>query len=263
MKRNKPASHLTRKAGLICSIRTSGEKQMSKCENTQNVTVLGKNKDERTAILFNPRCKQWSCNYCAELNKDYWIHQATRGAILITSEGRELQFVTLTSRPYASPNQSLYFMAQNWPKLNRRAKYHTNKWKDARGIEWAYFLVPEKHKDGRVHAHLIAATHIYAKKFWKNWAFGTGFGFIMDVQTIENPAQVTGYVTKYMHKGSGAETWPKNFRRVRTSANWPITKQAPLDGWEWLTIKNPDTAWIEKNALIDMGWNVQDKRENE
>lgn len=234
---------------------------MEKCENTRNVTVFGKNNEDRTALLFSPRCKQWSCDYCAELNKDYWIHQATRGTLIITSEGRDMQFITITSRPYATPNTSLYFFKQNWPKLNRRAKYHTNKWNETHGIEWAYFLVPERHKTGVLHAHILAATHISHKKFWRDWAHQSGFGYIIDVKQMINPKQAAGYVSKYLHKGKGAELWPKGFMRVRHSRNWPIVGEKPLDGWAWETYASEDTVWLEKNALIDMGWQVIDKRE--
>lgn len=236
---------------------------MERCENTRNVTVFGKHHQEMKAILFNPRCKQWSCDYCAEMNKEYWIHQAIRGTLIITSEGREVQFVTLTSRGYATPNSSLYFFKQNWPKMNRRVKYHTNKWREYAGIEWAYFLVPEHHKSGVAHFHILAATHIEHKTFWTKWAWQTGFGYIVDIDPLISPERAGTYVSKYLHKGVGAEEWPKGFMRIRHSQNWPIAHEQPMQGWEWDTYANPDTVWIEKNALINLGWEVIDRREND
>lgn len=235
---------------------------MDKCEHTRDVTVLGKCKESKQAILFNPRCKMWSCDYCAEMNKDYWIHQAMRGTLIITAEGREVQFVTLTSRPYATPTTGLYFLKQNWPKLNRRAKYHTNKWHDYAGKEWSYFMVPEHHKSGVVHCHILAATHISHKSFWKKWAYGTGFGYIVDVQEMIDPKGAANYVSKYLHKGAGAEKWPKGFMRVRHSRNWPISTEKSIEGWEWATYRNENTVWIEKGALVNMGWEVKDLRES-
>lgn len=234
---------------------------MSDCPNTKDVTVLGKNKNERIAMLFNPRCKQWSCDYCAEINRDYWIHQAMRGTLLITSEGRDVQFVTLTSRGYATVNSSLYFFKQNWPKLNRKLKYHTNKWQGHFGYKWDYFLVPEHHKSGVAHFHILAATLYNEKKTWRDFAFSSGFGFIVDVDPLVDPSRAAHYVSKYLHKGAGAEQWPKGFMRVRHSQNWPISHEKQMDGWVWDTYKNNDTVWIEKNALINMGWEVKDMRE--
>lgn len=234
-------------------------KMENNCPNTKDVFILGINDQEKKGILFKPRCKQWSCDYCAEINKEYWIHQASRGALLITSEGREIQFVTLTSRSYASPNSSLYFFQQNWPKLNRRMKYHTNLWGPTHGKEWAYFLVPERHKSGVAHFHLLAVTHIAAWAIWKKHAHASGFGFIGDLKENIDPNQVANYVTKYLHKGIGAEQWPTDFRRVRHSQNWPIAQEQPLDDWRWLNLRNEDTAWLEKSALINMGYRVVDK----
>lgn len=237
---------------------------MDTCPNTRNVVVFGKNQSERTAILFNPRCKQWSCDYCAELNKEYWIHQAARGTLVITSEGRSVQFVTLTSRGYTTQNKSLYFFKQNWPKMNRRMKYHTEVQTDEHiGAAWAYFLVPEHHKSGVAHFHILAATTIDQKSDWKKHAWASGFGYIVDVQPLVTPKRAADYVSKYLHKGQGAETWPKGFMRVRHSRNWPISQEQPLEGWEWDTYQSEDTVWIEKNALIDLGWQVVDKRNNE
>lgn len=232
---------------------------MEQCENTRNVTVFGKNKRKKTALLFNPRCKLWSCDYCAEINKDYWIHQAARGAIILTSEGQDLQFVTLTSRPYATPVQSVYFFKQNFPKLRKRMADHTNRWTVVTGIKWSYFVVPERHKSGVLHCHIIAATHVKSERDWKKEVFASGFGYIVDVQPLITPLKAAHYVAKYLHKGAGAEDWPKGFRRVRHSQNWPKENALPLPGWDWQTYKNEETVWIEKNALIDMGWEVVDK----
>jgi hypothetical protein len=235
--------------------------KMENCPNTKNVYVLGKQQAEKKAIIFHPRCGQWSCDFCAEENKDYWIEQATRGTMIIQSEGREIQFVTLTSRGYTTAHSSLYFFKQNWPKLSRRIKYHTEKWKDYAGKRWDYFLVPEHHKSGVAHFHLLAATHFEAQKFWKKWAFETGFGYIVNVQSCRSAAGAAAYVSKYLHKGMGAEMWPKGFMRVRHSRGWPIAKPKPHEGWQWDTYKQENTIWIEKLALIDMGWHVKDLTE--
>lgn len=232
------------------------------CENTRQVTTFGTNKIEKVAILFNPRCKMWSCDYCAEINKDAWIHTAMRGTLVLAMEGQRIQFVTLTSRPYATPVTGLYFLKQNWPKLNRTMRYHTNKWTKHLGLEWSYFMVPEKHKTGVVHCHLLAATHYTTEKSWKEFAFNAGFGWKVDAQGIVTPKKAANYVAKYLHKGQGSEDWPKGFRRVRKSQNWPVSEPQAMTGWEWATYKSDYTVWLEKHALIDMGYKVIDKREN-
>lgn len=234
---------------------------MSYCEYTRNVVVFGRNKDKKTAILFNPDCKSWSCNYCAEVKKEEWIHNTGRGASILRDEGANLMFVTLTSRGYASPNKSIYFFKQNWPKLRKRITDRTNMWEDETGYRMNYLLVPERHKSGVLHAHMVIATHISSKQAWKHHAHQTGFGYIIDVQEMITPLLAAEYVSKYLHKGMGAEAWPKGFRRVRHSQKWPISRPKKDKRWEWDTYKNPNTVWLEKHALIDMGWAVIDKTE--
>lgn len=234
---------------------------MEKCLNTKEITVIGHNRTESKGILFNPSCKSWNCDYCSEELKDNWIHQAARGSMILEENGSQLQFVTLTSRGYATPNKSIYFFKENWPKLRKRIAANTKEWTPFTGCEWAYFLVPERHKSGVLHCHLVASTHICAESVWKRHAFETGFGYVIDVQEMITPLLAATYVAKYLHKGMGAEVWPKGFRRVRHSQNWPITKPKIDERWEWMTIKNKDTVWFEKNAMIDMGWHVVDTTE--
>lgn len=234
---------------------------MQKCKNTKKIVVFGTNEHQKTALLFNPRCKSWNCDYCAEMNKEHWIHQTARGSQIITMEGRELQFVTLTSRHYATPTKSIYFFQQNWPKLRKRMAGRTNQWRGHQNIEWAYMLIPERHKSGVLHAHLLAATHISSKRIWKDAAFQSGFGYQIKIDEVVTPLLAADYVAKYLHKGEGAEDWPKGFRRVRHSQNWPMSTEKPLPGWDWKSYLSEETIWQEKHALLDMGWEVIDKRE--
>lgn len=220
---------------------------------------MGINRKEKAAIFFNPRCKQWACDFCGEQNKSYWVHQATRGALIFLSEGQELQFITLTGRGYFTPTSSIYFFRQNWPKLRKRAAKLTNGWSPWTNTFWSYFLVPERHKSGILHAHLIATTHLEGKRWWKDNAWATGFGHQTDVITIDSAGKVGGYVTKYLHKDAGGIQWPKGFMRVRHSQDWPIAKEKPLKGWEWQGMTDK-AAWLEKGALVNMGFEVIDKR---
>lgn len=234
---------------------------MSECPNTKNVVIFGKQQETKKAMLFNPRCNSWDCEYCFQDKKENWIYQASRGATVLTSGGADLQFVTLTSRGYATPHASLYFFGKNWPKLRKRAASLTEAWYSSTGIRWAYFLVPERHESGVLHAHLIAATHLNGKRWWKNAAYASGFGYQVDVVEMVDPKACAGYVAKYLHKDAGGLPWPKGFMRVRHSQNWPISKQKKDETWEWETYKNSNTIWTEKLALLDLGWHVIDKTE--
>jgi len=225
------------------------------CISPLKITVVGINHDQKKAILFNPRCKSWDCPYCAEQNKQDWLLRGFRGAALLAQDGLELRFITLTSRPYATPTKSLYYFQQNWPKLVRRAAYHTNK---IDGKAWHFFLIPEQHKTGVLHAHMIATTYLKTK-WWKDNAYKTGFGYMAKSDQIKEPALVVGYITKYLGKSIEYTQWPKGFRRVRTDRSWPKTPEIPTPGWEWAT-HNDESAWFEFYLLTDYGYEISDRR---
>lgn len=234
---------------------------MTECPNTLNVIVFGMNKEKRTAMIFNPKCNSWNCEACFEEKKVHWIHQAARGSAILQEQKADLQFITLTSRGYTTPVSSVKFFRDNWPKLRKRAADLTNGWEPWSGYRWAYFLVPERHKSGVLHAHLIAATHIAGKRWWKDNAYASGFGYQVDVIEMVDPKACANYVAKYLHKDAGGLPWPKGFMRVRHSQNWPISREKKDETWEWAVYKNKNTVWQEKHALIDMGWAVIDKTE--
>lgn len=227
----------------------------NQCERPLNITLVGVNKEQKKALFFHPRCKQWDCEYCQELNRDWWVWVGMRGASLLLSEGIEMSFITLTSRAYSTPNKSIHFMKQNWPKLVRRAKYHTEK---KAGQKWAYMLIPERTKAGILHAHLIACTTL-SSHWWHDNGYATGFGFSNEAEPIDHAGGAAKYISKYLGKDMLHTGWPKGFRRVRTSRNWPKPDRLSLPGWEW-SKHSDESAWFEYYLLKDYGYDVKDKR---
>lgn len=230
--------------------------EQTQCSFPLKINIIGINTVLKKGIIFNPDCKNWKCPHCAQKNAADWVFRCFRGASLFVEQGQDLRFVTLTSRAYATPNASLHYFGINWPRLARRAAYQTNK---IDGQKWAYFLVPEQHKTGVLHAHIIATTHLKTRWFKDN-AYKVGFGFMAKSIPIEEAALVTGYVTKYLGKSIEYTKWPKGFRRVRTSRNWPKNPAEIMPGWEWSN-HDDESAWYEKYAMLDLGFEVNDKRD--
>jgi hypothetical protein len=237
--------------------------QNTECPYTKEMFILGRNNEQKSAIFFNPACGMWSCPVCGERKKEDWVHQAARGSQLLTMGGNDLQFVTLTSRSYATPNKSIYFFKQNWPKLRKRIAYYTNMWEGETGRKMAYFMVPERHKSGVLHSHMVVATHIRSKTSWKKIAWETGFGYILDVQNVDSPAMVANYIAKYLGKHINDEQWPKGFMHVRHSQNWPMARETSLDGWLWDNYRSRDQAMIDLLDLQVNGWNLIDRARKE
>jgi len=169
-----------------------------------------------------------------------------------------LQFLTVTGRGYFTPQSSIYFFRQNWPKLRKRMQYLTDQWRDVTGTTFCYFMVPERHKSGTLHAHLLVTTFMDRDRWYKDNAHQTGFGYQARVKNISSSGEAVGYVTKYIGKDWGDFPWPKGFMRVRHSQNWPIAKPQTDELWEYRTIREGDM-FIEKGSLDNLGYHVVDK----
>jgi len=94
-------------------------------------------------------------------------------------------------------------------------------------------IVPERHKDDRMHVHALWNANV-SQKWLKDNARKRGLGYQCKVIPITNPNYAAKYVTKYVCKDFGSDM-PPHFRRVRVSNNWtdipkPTTK---FDGLRW------------------------------
>lgn len=123
-----------------------------------------------------------------------------------------------------------------------------------------YIAVPEQHKNGVVHMHLIA-TYWSTQKWIKDAARKSGFGYIAHVRYVENGPSAAAYLGKYIGKDFIHLTWPKRFRRVRTSANWPrFDDDTPPDEREHTTCFRLFDVEIEVDHWLLQGYDVQWKR---
>ena len=223
------------------------------CPNTQGITIFGVNDNRKTAVLFNPSCKSWNCPHCSQEKAEQWAWVGMTGAYQLLERG-EMVFCTVTSRPHASVNQSLYFFKQNWPKLRKRIRQKN-------GGAFEYMLIPEQHKTGKLHAHFVA--NVYIRQKWlKDNAMACGFGYMAKVDSVEYAQGVAAYMTKYMAKSIAFTDWPKNFRRVRKSQGWPTPEPGQKEqGWNWTS--RQAVLDDELVALVGAGYTVNDRRKTD
>jgi len=200
-----------------------------KCDARNRPQMLAINNKAKQAIVFRPRCKQWRCPYCAQVNKRLWTMKAYYGAeFLQDGEGEPLRFITLTSHEKLSARQSWTVWPKAWAKLYMRAKRIQS------GA--SYILVPEQHKDGRLHVHFLA-TWTMAERWWKDNARECGLGFMAESEQPRSLAHAAWYIGKYISKQLDTNQWPKGFRRVRPSHNWPkMQPAAKPKGWHFVMI---------------------------
>jgi hypothetical protein len=181
------------------------------------------------AFITQADCNEWSCPECAEKLKQHWVLRAETGVRYFLAHDIRVDFVTITSNEKLKTfAQTEYVWRDAWSKIYAALK------RKNKALE--YFIVPEKHKDGRMHIHALWTAGV-TKKWLKDNARKRGLGYMADVSQVNSTRAATGYVTKYVGKSLGEEV-PPHFRRVRVSRNWadvpkPETEHN-LYRWEYI-----------------------------
>lgn len=236
---------MTAKGGL------SSIEQMEKslCVAPRRIYLLGVNLNAGKAVLFKPRCKSWSCPACAEINKRLWTVRVYHGAETLGESGIPINFLTITSHGKLDAAASIRVFPHAWSLLQHRARYATG------GFD--YVLIPERHKDGRLHVHALETAGL-GKRWWKDNAAACGLGYMADETVARSAAGAAYYATKYLSKNLEYTGWPKGFRRVRTSRKWPKLPDMPeIPGWEWRKLKNDEDLAGTIERMKDIGLQVE------
>ena len=232
--------------GLDCSIRLIGENMitepdLTECSNPNRPYIISIDHSAKTGIVFRPRCKMWTCPFCAEENAANWRMHAMRGVSYFQERGLDLSFITLTSRggKGRTRERSLETFRRNFPRFRKRVVYAYDLFE--------YIAVPEQHLNGVVHMHLIATYH-GTQKFIKDKAFASGFGYIADVRIVDSGPAAAAYLSKYIGKDFISLKWPPRFRRVRCSRSWP---RMPEEQVEDDRVHEALMSWFDARVAID------------
>jgi hypothetical protein len=202
--------------------------------------MIASNSIAKVAIIFRLRCKMWSCPYCASVNQKLWTARAYNAGEKFIERGQPVTFITLTSHEKLTAKQSWYVWPKAWKKLHARAKYRDGKAE--------YCMVPEQHEDGRIHVHMIS-TWSLSQGWWKDNGRECGLGFMAEEEFARTAGGVAHYVSKYVGKQLGAIIWPKGFRRVRTSHDFPkLPPPKELPNWQFQMIP---TGELSEIAVMD------------
>lgn len=197
-------------------------------------------------------------------------------------KGDEYDFVTLTLHEALKTNQSTRVVFERaWRKLYAALKRSQK--------DFSYVLVPELHKDGRMHVHIITNFHppetyyIHRRKtrnkqvkrmrhpdlmdrFWKDAPRAYGFGYANDQEHIQgDTGKVAGYIAKYLAKQRKINQWPKNFKHVRASHGIPqIPEQStPLDDFDWSVAITREALETTLENLRSIGFRMIDPTSGE
>lgn len=182
--------------------------------------------EEHRALVTDADCDSWKCPECAERLASRWSMRAEAGARKLIEAGATVDFVTLTSHERLRTFEDCERVWRSaWQKLHLRL----NRAGDTR----EYLLIPERHKDGRMHAHALWTFGV-SRRWLKDNARACGLGYQADVKHVLEPHHATRYVTKYIGKSLG-ENVPAHFRRVRVSAAWAelALPDSAASAYEW------------------------------
>jgi hypothetical protein len=196
------------------------------CDAPRRPFLKAEQVDMKIAILFQPACKLWRCPHCGHLNRRRCVAHVIISANSLIEQGRELWFVTLTSHERLRTTEAtLRVFRDAWPKLHKRINRAFGR--------VAYYAVPERHKDGRLHCHAIVDTRI-DEKWLKTAAREVGLGWRVESERVQSPLRAGLYMGKELTKQLGLHEWPERFRHYRTSQNWPkLPEPVSPPGWEF------------------------------
>jgi hypothetical protein len=154
-------------------------------------------------------------------------------------------FGTLTMHRKWRGAASVTNFRKNWNKFYQRMKRATNG-------NMYYVLLPERHKDGSLHVHIIS-TCGKETRWWKDNGAKCGMGFKSENKPLLSTAKAAWYVTKYVGKAVGQPDWPADLRRVRFSVRWP--KPIQDQSWSWQCVP-PDMAKHAVRKRLAMGYKI-------
>lgn len=173
--------------------------------------LIGWDDGARQALVARANCDSWSCPDCRKRMAERWGLRAEMGAREVLRRGDCLDFVTITSHEKLrdfTASESVWRDA--WSALYAALK--------RRNHRLAYIIVPEKHKDGRMHVHALWNAGV-SQKWLKDNARKRGLGFQCKIIHVDASGCAQKYIVKYVGKSLG-DNVPAHFRRVRVSENW-------------------------------------------
>lgn len=225
--------------------------QKSHCKNFSGVAITSTD-DDVPALLMRLRCKQWSCEFCAEQNRRMWKRHIIER---VDAMGGDWIFITITAHGNAhKAGKTVENLKSAWKKIYDRLRYKFT------GQKLEYVWVFERHmhedkhgrKKARYHIHAILRASIAGpnrynptKKYFyhpemHNWlkdnSAAVGSGFMCHAAKIDSSegGLVVNYIVKYMTKDAqDLGKFPKGYRRVTTSRGFGSPKPKSDMRWEF------------------------------
>lgn len=250
---------------------------MPKCHKNAPYLCVPEASD-RPGFIGQCCCNDWTCPRCGELRAKHEYGRMVVGAREV-AKGNTLYFMTITCNGSADVNEQerLYLKRTNalmtWirqqaKKAGREVYYASVTERQKRGAPHSHYLISfvptdtfepltdyEQYSDacGRVFASHpsqavfspasrdeISLLDLYSEALVMK-ALAVGLGSQVRLSYVDSIEACSRYIAKYLFKQTMTDVWPKGWRRVRYSNNWPKLpeKHNPsafpvMSHWDWL-----------------------------
>ncbi len=145
-------------------------------------------------------CDLWTCSSCGPSK----VHKLARLAAAAEPE----RFVTLSR--VAEDLRTSYDRLRTLSQALRRS-----------GVRWEYLGVPERHRNGFWHFHLLQRGDYIPQRKLSERAESAGMGRVVHVRRIQGDQQAVSYLVKYMSKQEPDSERKHTKRYVTSRQFWP------------------------------------------
>lgn len=162
------------------------------------------------------------------------------GAETLAGEGLSLYFWTFTCR---GRDLDLETADEHYYEWTNRALSRLRAQARREGAKWVYVQVTERQKRGAAHSHFIH-TYVpgdavpsgkrgrnvrYASLSFLRAVVDAGLGPQSDITAVAGPGAVASYISGYLRKHASEDAFPRKWKRVRWSKDWPEVQLEQTD----------------------------------
>lgn len=199
-------------------------------------------------------CNHWDCPRCGQIRARQEYARIVHGIHRLSSENEALYFQTITCRGKEMSREDAESNYLTW--TNRILDSYRARVKKQGGY-WCYVQVTERQRRGLPHSHflttfspgdvllgtntkwrriggeLVSEEVKVLRSDWLSRAVKrSGLGEQYDISRVRNEAAASRYVAKYLFKQTAFDAdWPKGWKRVRYSQNFPKLPELKTDAF--------------------------------
>jgi len=270
----------TKQSGKGKNARKTDRQIYDECVN--NAPYFGYQIDGKKWGVVQGCCNDWNCPRCGQQRAREEYGRIVSGAreigkqndlfmMTITCRGKEMDYETAENGYLVWTNKLLTRLRMSYKRA---------------GKKWAFASVTERQKRQHPHSHYLTTycppDAILVKKGERKYSFigrcydvarhdtlqteileracfECGLGWQYDLSELQSVEGASRYVAKYLFKETiFTDKWPKGWKRVRYSQNWPKLPEVKTDAI--LLLSNEDWGNLARKALIVTTWDDGAKR---